>query len=331
MSYRNKILYNVKIKQKMKIYAKETILMENVTLKKKKFDWSQFTFLCVILAVPIINFLIFWLYVNFSSILMAFQFKTPNGLVWGFHNFTKFFNEMSNANSSELGIALKNTMLYFGTNLLITLPVSLLLCYFFYKKIAGYKFFRFVFYLPSIIAASVYVELFKYLIASNGLLGQLVAMSGGHLDSLLMNASTSTATILFYTIMISFGGNIILLGGAMNHIDSGIIEAAKIDGANMVTEIVRIILPLVWPTLSTLIIFAFVGMFGASGPILLFLNDKATEMDANTLSFWIYWQVYRTGEHYYPSAVGLVMTAVGFPIAMLVRYGLNKILDAVEM
>ena len=60
--------------------------------KKKKFNFAEFFFLCVILAVPIIHFLVFWLYVNFDSILMAFQYKKGGQVLWGFENYVKLFN-----------------------------------------------------------------------------------------------------------------------------------------------------------------------------------------------------------------------------------------------
>lgn len=40
-------------------------------------------FIAAMLAVGIIQFLIFWVYVNFNSILMAFQIRTSEGVQWG--------------------------------------------------------------------------------------------------------------------------------------------------------------------------------------------------------------------------------------------------------
>ena len=109
-------------------------------------------FILLFLAVPVANFLVFWLYVNFDSILLAFQIPQSNGTIeWGLDNFRRFFSEFSGENPVML-TALKNTMIFFFSNLFVVLPVSLLLCYFLYKKVAGYKAFRFIFYLPSILS-----------------------------------------------------------------------------------------------------------------------------------------------------------------------------------
>ncbi len=303
--------------------------MESTPAKKKR-DWGKTVFLCVILSVPISNFLVFWLYVNFDSILMAFQYREGKEIVWGMENFTHLWKDMT-SEYSTFWSAFRNTMLYFGANLLVTLPISLVLCYFFFKKITGYKAFRFIFYLPSILSASALVVIFRYMIAMNGILGTLYEAAGKEPISLLTSPDHANWVILFYTVMYSFGGNIILLGGAMNHIDASILEAVELDGCNMPTEMFQIVIPLIWPTLSTLIVFAFVGMLGSSGPLLLFVEQGAEGLNCNTLSYWIYTQVYYGGEYYYPSAIGLVMTAVGLPIALGIKKLLGNAMEAVEM
>ena len=51
-------------------------------------------FIAGMLSIAIINFLVFWLYVNFNSILMAFQMQTSKGLDWTMENFERFFPEV---------------------------------------------------------------------------------------------------------------------------------------------------------------------------------------------------------------------------------------------
>ena len=300
-------------------------MMKRIINNQIKF--KERIFIAVMLIVPVGNFLVFWLYVNFNSILMAFQRPGLGGTIeWGFENFRLFVNDLGSENSVLL-LALKNTLLFFTSNLLIVLPISLLLCYFIYKKIALYKFYRFVFYLPCIISSSVLVIIFKYIIATNGVLGKIFDLLGKTPPALLHDPETAIWTILFYTVFMGFGGNMILLSGSMAHIDASIIEAGKLDGVKMRQEIFYLVIPLIWPTLSTMIILAFTGLFGASGPILAFTEGQA---QTTTLSYWIYDQVRITGEYYYPSAVGLIMTLIGTPIALGMRYLLNKTLDTVE-
>ncbi len=291
-------------------------------LKGGKRRYKELEFVTVMMALPVCGFLIFWVAVNVNSILFAFQQYDPvtGGTVYCLDNFVQVFKDIS-TNSTILG-ALKNTCIFFFSNLLISMPISYLLCYFLYKRIAGYKVYRFVFYLPAIISEAVLVYLFKEIISPFGPVGKLMQEWTGEIFLPLSKSGSALRTILLYTLLVGFGGNIILLSGAMSQIDKEIIEAARIDGAGMFREMVSIVFPLTWPTFSTLLLFAFVSLFSASGPILLFTKGA---YDTQTLSYWIYEQVYFTKSYYYPSAVGLILTAIGTPIALGIRK-LNSII-----
>ncbi len=284
-------------------------------------------FIIAMLALPILNFFVFYLYVNFDSILLAFQVPRGDEMKWSLQNFNMLFDEFGSS-SSELSTALLNTMKYFFSGLLITLPISFCLCYFLYKKIRWYKGFRVIFYLPNIISASVLAVLFRYMIAVNGPVSELMQTVGMKPIEPVFNMSKyATNTIVLYTIFFGLGGNLILFSGAMSNIDESVVEAAKIDGAGMWTEMLKIVIPLIWPTLSTVLIFNFIGVFSASGPILLFTKGA---FNTYTISYWIYDKVAFGNQLNYPSAVGLFFTLIGAPIALFMRWLLTKPFDTGE-
>ena len=107
-------------------------------------------------------------------------------------------------------------------------------------------------------------------------------------------------------------------------------EYAKIDGVGTWRELVQIIIPMIWPTVSTMLTFAIVGLFTASGPILLFTKGQ---YGTYTISFWIFDLVQGVNgvtNFEYASAVGLFFTLVGVPIVMTVRHFINKLVEIVE-
>lgn len=142
----------------------------------------------------------------------------------------------------------------------------------------------------------------------------------------LTDDNLAMKTILFYVFWTGFGGNIVLLTGAIHRISPDILEYAKIDGVGMTKELFQIIIPLIWPTLSTMIVLAVAGLFTNSGPILLFTEGQYKTM---TLGYFIFDQV-QGGQYYYPSAIGLIFTAIGFPLVLIVKYLLGKITEDVE-
>lgn len=295
-----------------------------ITPAKRKKIWRTRLFVISFLALPVLNFLIFYVYVNFDSFFMAFQRPTTgNGFgatEWSLENFKTILTLLDSSAGGELLGALLNTVLFYLFGMLVGLPISVLMSYFIYKKIKGYKMFRFVTYLPNIITSSALVILFKNAIGPGGPLDALISAGGGdYIDPLTRN-ETAIWMIIFYSISFGFGTNLIVLNGAMNGINKEMLEAASIDGCNWFQELIYVIVPTVWPTISTIVILSTAGFLGASGPILAFTKGTNGTM---TLSFYIYQLVSGAGtgkqDVYLASAIGVVMTAISFPLALIVR------------
>ena len=293
--------------------------------RKPKMTLGRKLFIIGMLAVPIASFLLFYVYVNFNSILMAFQ-QTKNGqVVYTWENFRMLFRDFANP-YSVMKESLVNTLIFFSVNLFIMIPLTAIFSYFIYKKIFGYKVFRVVFFLPSIISAVIMTMLYRYLLSVDGpVVALLVKML--HLEAkpeIFGDSRYALTAIVLYGIWTGFGSNLILFNGAISRIPEEVIEAGMLDGVGLCRELVQIVIPLIWPTLSTIIIFACVGIFTASGPILLFTKG---EFGTYTISFWIFMQVYDQaagGSYEYASAVGLFFTLIGFPIVMVVKHFLTK-------
>ena len=296
--------------------------MEKSKKKTKIGAGKERFFIIVMLIVPISNFLMFWVYTSFGTILLAFQkYDIAKGHdVFSLNNFQMLYNELKLADST-LFVSLKNTLIFFASNMCVILPISFLLCYFLYKRIAGYRAYRFIFYLPSIVTSTVYVVVFKQLLQPDGAIGAIAKLLTGEIVPFLTDSKYALNTILFYFIFTGLGGNIIYFSGAMSNIDAEIVEAAKIDGAGMGTEMFRIVIPLIWPTLSTVLLFTFVGLFGSSGPILLFTQGA---YKTSTFAYWMYDLIYFSSNYYYAAAIGLSITAIAAPMAILLKKFLVK-------
>lgn len=69
--------------------------------------------------------------------------------------------------------------------------------------------------------------------------------------------------------------NVILLKNSFRQLPDGLIEAAKIDGANDVYILFRIVLPLSLPILATLALWTMVGAWNSWFDCLLYINDRS--------------------------------------------------------
>ncbi len=307
----------------LKPEKKKRSRISNRRLKEILFSYGM-------LLIPLIQFAIFYIWINANSIMMAFQsfygVAEDGGelFIWSADNFTRLFKELSNSEAT-VHIALINTMKYFAAGLCM-IPVSFLVAYFLYKKVWGFKFFRIMFFLPGIISAVLFVATYKQLISYGGPIDKLLTLFGMNIPNLLGDESKVTGTIIAYTVWTGLGVNMLLYQGAMSRIPQEVIEAGMLDGVPWWRELFQIIIPMVWPTISTTLILVITSMFNSTGPILLFFGagesvDNAAHM---TISFWIYNQTAKANLNY-PATVGVFFTLVSVPVVFLVRWALNKV------
>ena len=311
-------------------FAQETKQPPAPKEKKKKSGMKrrETIFLICILALPVLNWLVFWLYVNLSSFVLAFQDNMGN---WSLVNFTLFWDQLTSPYGETIGRGILNTLKYFSVNLLVIFPLTLLISYFIYKKLAGYAAFRVIFFLPAIISGIVLVSVYSNMISPSGPIGSLLEKMGITVpeEGFLNNPSTATPAILIYCVWTGFSTNMIIIGSAMSRIPVEVLESARLDGCTAFKELVYLILPLIWSSISTWIIFLFTGIFNAGGPILLFHPDGG--FNTMTLSFWIYQQVYGggtyggTGNYGLVSCTGLIFTCIGVPLILFIRWLIEKV------
>lgn len=297
-------------------------------IRKKKFGSSvnRTVFIITTLMLPLLHWAVFWLYVNFDGILMAFQSSRTGA--WTFDNFVYVWQQLT-MDSGDLRIALRNTMYYFiESNVLLVL--NLIVAYFIYKKIRGYKAYRVIFYIPGLISSVVLTTIFQEFIKPFGPLGDLLGLFGINLPEtgLLADAGTATYTIMAYNVWVGFSGWVLMFSSSMSRLPAEVMDAARLDGCGPFREVFSIVLPMIAPMFTTLFILNFTGIFSASGPVLLFTQGR---FETTTISYWMFTQVYGnggyggTGQYNIVSAFGLCLTVVAVPLTMGLRALLEKL------
>jgi ABC-type sugar transport system permease subunit len=289
---------------------------------------SQSIFVFGMLLIPVIHFLVFWVYVNFSSILFAFQKTTPTGIIYTLENFEYAIKEIFREGST-IASALKNTLTTWVLDNVIMFALSILWSWFIYKRIKGGSIFRVIFYIPVIVSGAAVTTIFTFMLQAKGPVGQLYQLlfETKEVPSFLLDERYAMKTVLVYIFLTGFGGNMVLLSGAMSRIPKEMMESAIMDGCGMWREIFHFVIPLCWSTLSTMLIISLAALFTASGPILLLTGGSGNTF---TLSYWIFYQVKFLGKYNQPAALGLIFTLVGLPIVLFVRWFFGKFYTDLE-
>lgn len=303
--------------------------METTVKEKKKRTMGQAKklkdtiFVYCLILLPLIEFFTIYVYTNIDSFFLAFRLNGEFTLM----NFKMLWDEITV--SKELLIAFKNTFIYFGADILLFLW-SIVLAYFFYKRIFAYKFFRFVLYIPAIISSVVFVSLFKNIVGVKGLIATIIKSFNPEfvMPKLLYTPKTATWTMVIYVLWMGWTKNMLYLGGSLARIPLEVLESARLDGVGPWDELTKILIPLLMPTLSTLVLLDVIGILGSSGPILLFTKG---EYETTTISYWMFELVISYTEDAYSkaSAAGLCLTLIMMPIIYTFRWLIDKI-DTVE-
>ena len=299
--------------------------MKRITLNEKR---KSSIFVFCMLLIPVVHFIIFWFGVNFNSLRLAFTHidLSTGESSWSLDHFRTLGNLFQ---TGEIRLALVNTLLTWALNMLLV-PWALFLSYFLYKKVPLSGMWKTLLFLPSILPAIAMTSIFKYLIEPDGPVGELfLALTGVDLPNLLAFNTTARWTVLAYIFWTNFGGQFILLSGAMAKIPKSLLEAANLDGAGLWSEFFKVVLPLCWPTLSMILILNISSLFTASGPLLLLTAGKG---ETTTLSYWIFEHVDGAASTTLglPAALGITCTLVLFPIVMIAKWLLNKVYADVE-
>lgn len=294
-------------------------------------------FYVVMLALPITQFAIFYLGVNFNSILLSFQryndvakefqFLNASNL---FQNFIDVFNSLRS--ETVFSYAFQNSLISYYVSLIVGTAFSLIFSYYVYKKFPLHGLVKVVLFTPSIISGMVLVSVFVEFV-NVVIPGLSQRLTGADMIGFVTNPPTGKtfSTILFYCIWIGFGGSILLYVGAMNNIDESVSEACQLDGANLLQEMIYIVLPLIYPTFVTFIVVGVGGIFTNQMALYSFYGPGADET-LQTFGYYLFKTTKAAGESDYPTlaTMGLMMTLVVAPLTFLVKWALEKFGPSLE-
>ena len=293
--------------------------MKGLDSKKK----SRLIFYICGVAWPVIEFIVFYVFVNFNSILLSFRnFDIQSGYSFaGIDNFKRVFSEI--ATQPFLKTAFKNTFLIFGISI-VSMFATLIMSYYLYKKYLFSGIFKVMLFLPSIIPGIALVICYKYFVEV-GVPKIWEEVFNISIQGLLSNPDTKLITILFFNVWFGVGSTFLLYSGAMSGISDSIIEAATLDGVTAMQEFGYIVFPMIFPTFATLFITSFATLFTNQMSVFSFSGAQA-DYSVYTIGYYLYKSVQTATMDQYPylSAFGLVLTVIIIPICLLTKKALDK-------
>lgn len=304
--------------------------------KSKRNKLKTNLFVYSLIGYPLILFVIFYVVVNFNSILLAFQTIDGTGKSFaGLSNFKAFLSEMF-GEGNLLSYSFINSIKMYFINLVVCMPLYVFFSYLLFRKCLLHKTVSFLVMIPTIMSGLVISLIFVNFIGSNGPLTYIMektGINGGKWLNLLYDEKYAFGTTLFYMIWLSFSTSLIVYPTAMRGINPEVLESAKIDGiSNMFQELWYIILPLIYPTLTTFLITGFAAIFSTSGPLLEFYYTDAPDYVSNMGYYFTKMILVDSTEFSYPkyAAGGIILTIIVAPLTLLLKQALEKFGPATE-
>lgn len=317
----------------------EMIKTTQLNKKKKKMTWKRGMFLTGLLTLSVSHFLIFWVYMNFETVRMTFfEYKKHKAALEfvGFDGYVKLFKQFFIYPGHE-----DNLKMFFNTfraiviNIII-FPLAIYTAYAFYKKVYGEKFFRVIFYLPSVISLVALTMAYRYMFDVNvggpiaELFNKLGASPEKWFDVGNPNNTQIWPIIYIFCILMGLGTNVILMSGAMLRIPQDIPEALQIDGCGYFREMFSVTIPLIMPTITTWAIAIFTSVFGfMMQPMLI---AKTNDPRVMTLPWWMF-NLVKSGDkasQYQAATAGIMFSVFMMPIILVIRYVLEKVTPDVD-
>jgi len=173
----------------------------------------------------------------------------------GLSNFEKIMED------SRAKIALWNTVKY----VLIVVPcqtiLALVLAATLNAGLKGQKFFRIVYFLPTLTSSAVLTLIFMWMYNQNGLINNVLEFLGLPTYNWLGDPSVALNAIMIMNIWSTAPYFMVIYLAALQDIPESLYEAAELDGANAIQKFLYVTVPYLRPVTSFVVIMGLIGTF----------------------------------------------------------------------
>lgn len=232
-------------------------------MKKKKSKYVSYAKWGYIFLIPFfLVYIVFSLLPLLSTFYNSFFENYMVGLQHVGPKFVGFANYASIFSNAELGTYFKNTFILWVLGFIPQIIFALLLASWFTDlrlRLKCQGFFKTVIYLPNLIMASAFSMLFYTIFADMGPINNVLEAIGLPSYRFLSEIAGTRGLIALMNFLMWFGNTTIVLMAAIMGIDTGLFEAARIDGANSLQIFGKITLPLIKPIMAYTLITSLIG------------------------------------------------------------------------
>ncbi|MNH93564.1 Lactose transport system permease protein LacF [compost metagenome] len=286
--------------------------------------------------VFIIPSLILTLVLGIYPLLWAFRYMFYDYPGFGIPEFVGLGNFARVMKDTLFWQSVWNTFVYAGGKIIVTIPLSLLLAVILNKALKGRQFLRAVYFMPTIISASVMSVVFGIVFNSyNGILNQYLVKLGIISKPIeWLGPDHAMITVIIIAIWGAVGNYMLLFIAGLQNISDDLYEAASIDGANTAQQFWFITIPMLGPILQMIMMLVItVSLKGYENIMVLTEGGPYGKTEVMFLYVYkLFFPVSTTNANVqqigYGSAVGFV-TAIIVGIITLIYFAVSRRMNKV--
>lgn len=267
----------------------------------------------ILVAVVMAYYIVFH-YLPMYGVIIAFKnFSPAKGILgsqWiGLEHFKMFFG------SDYAWRVIRNTLQISFYTLVFGFPVPIMLALLI-NEVRNTHFKKLVqtfSYLPHFISTVVICGMLVDFCARDGLFGTVLGIH----ENLLSVPEFFKTIFVGSGIWQTAGWNTIIYLAALTGIDTGLYEAAKIDGAGRFRQTLAVTIPGIMPTIVTLLILQIGRVMNVGFEKIILLYNPLTYETADVISSFVYRKGLIEFNYGYSTAVGLFNSVINFLLVVL--------------
>ena len=302
--------------------------MEKTLAVKKKKRWSNLPL--ALIALPGVLYLVINNYIPMFGVFLAFKkYSLKKGVFgsdWsGLSNFKFLFK------TKDAWIMTRNTVVYnlafivIGT--IVAIAVAIMMCELGNRK--RVKAYQALLLLPNLLSWVVIgFIVYAFLNADSGYLNNTVLRTLG-INPVSWYATTGPwpAILIIVFLWKNMGYQSIVYMASIAGIDKSIFEAAAIDGAGKMKQIFKITLPMLKPTVITLVLMSIGRIFYSDFGLFYQVpqNSGALFNVTQTIDTYVYRGLMELNDVGMSAAAGLYQSFVGFILVLIANFVVRKL------
>lgn len=291
-------------------------------LGKEIKEYRQLLFM----MAPAVLFFAIFSYVPMYGVVLAFKdFRIMDGIMaspWvGLKYFRKAFEDPYFLKTIENTLIISFGKLIFGFPLPILFVVLL-------NELKGNRFKKIVqtvSYLPHFMSWVILGSIFFSLLSLGGPVNSILEFLGFEKIMFMGTSSVFRQVLITTDVWKGFGWGSVLYLAAIAGIDQEMYEAAKVDGANRLHNILYITLPTILPVICINLILNLSGILNAGFDQVFNMYSETVYDVADIIDTYVYRIGLKSMQYSLSTAVGLFKSVIGLVMIILVNFVIGKV------